>query len=179
MIPGAEGRYIKVLEELVVRHKMVSKLTAAASVSNKAECKTRMNAVDAEETQHRRHAEKKCRCIKSGQIPFSPESAVWIRRRQVYVSALRFHAGMIHNRANLKRKGRRCGVAGVLRLPLSVLREKLKEARARCAYFAKHGHKHRRAHLERRLSAVRRRKDEAAERRILEIVTLEKTQTDL
>ena len=137
-----------------------------------------MNAVDAEETQHQRHAEKKCRRIKSGRIPFSPESAVWIRRRQVYVSALRFHAGMIHNRANLKRKGRRCGVAGVLRLPLSVLRERLKEARARCTYFAKHGHKHRRAHLERRLSAARRRKDEAAERRILEIVTREKTRTD-
>ena len=45
MIPGAEARYIKVLEELMVRHKMVPKLTAAASVSNKTECKTRMNAV--------------------------------------------------------------------------------------------------------------------------------------
>ncbi len=81
MIPGVEARYLRVLEELMAWHKMVPKLTAAASVRDKAECRGRMDAVDTEETQHRRHAEKKCRRIKSGRIPFSPESAVWIRWR--------------------------------------------------------------------------------------------------
>ena len=100
-------------------------MTAAVSVSDKAECKACMDAVDAGETQHRRHAEKKCRRIKYGWILFSPESAVWIRRRQVYVSALRFYAGKICTRANLKHKARGYRVPGVLRLPLSVLQERL------------------------------------------------------
>ena len=178
MIPGVEARYLRVLEQLMTRHKMVPKLMAAASTQDRAECKTRMDAVDAEETQHRRHAEKKCRRIKSGRIPFSPESTVWIRRCQVYVSALRLHAGKIKNRGNLKRKARRCGVPGVLKLPLSVLREKLREARAQCDHFARHGHRHRRQHLERRLSAARRRADDEAEQRVIDIITREKTRAD-
>ena len=138
---GVETRYLKVLEELMARHKMVPKSTAAASKRDRTVCKVSMHAVNAEATQHRRHAEKKCRRIKSRQIPFSLGSSVWIRRRQVYASALRFHAGRINNRANLKQKTRRCGVPGV---PLSVLRERLREVRAKCRHFAKHGQRHRR-----------------------------------
>ena len=163
MIPGAKARYLEVLEELTGRHNMVRKLVAAVSKCDKAECKVGMDAVDAEATQHRRHAERKCRRIKCRKSPFSPESAVWIRRRQVYVFALRFHAGRINNRANLKRKARRCGIPGVLRLPLSVLRERLREARAKCRHSAKHGVKHHREHLESRLSAARQRADDKAE----------------
>ena len=168
MIPGVEARYLRVLEELMAWHKIVPKLIAAASSQEKVECKTRMDAVDAEETRHRRHAEKKCRRIKSDRIPFSPESAVWIRQRQVYVSALRFHGGKINNRANLKRKARWCGVQGVLKLPLSVLREKLRKVRA----------KRRLHHLKKRLSAARRRVDDKAEQQILDIITREKTRAD-
>ena len=80
-IPGVETRYLKLLEELIARHKMLPKLTNAASKRDKAECKSYMDTVNTETTQHRRHSEKKCRRIKSGRIPFSPESAVWMRRR--------------------------------------------------------------------------------------------------
>jgi hypothetical protein len=37
------------------------------------------------------NAEKKCRRIKSGQILFSLEAALWIRHTQVYHSFLRYH----------------------------------------------------------------------------------------
>ncbi len=78
----------------------------------------------------------------------------------------------------MKRKARRCGVAGVLKLPLSILRERPREARAKCRHFAKHGHKHRREHLENWLSAARRQADDKAKQRILEIITRKKTRAD-
>jgi hypothetical protein len=49
------------------------------------------------------NAEKKCRRIKSGRIPFSPEAALWIWRTQVYRSLIRYHDGLMQNRGNLKR----------------------------------------------------------------------------
>ena len=59
--------------------------------------KKKLDVIDAEQEQYMKGAERKCRRIKSGRIPFSPESSKWIRRAQVYRSALRFHAN--------KRKG--------------------------------------------------------------------------
>ena len=78
----------------------------------------------------------------------------------------------------MKRKVRRCGVPGVLRLPLSFLWERLHEVSAKCRHFAKHGHKHCREYLENWLSATRRGADKEVKRRILEIITHEKTRAD-
>ena len=58
MILGVETRYLRVLEEMMARHNMVPKLTAVVSKRDKDECKAIMDAVVAEETQHRRHTEK-------------------------------------------------------------------------------------------------------------------------
>jgi hypothetical protein len=80
-------------------------------------------------------SEKQCRRIKAGRIPFSDKSAVWIRRRQVYHSILRYHEGKVKNRANLKRAGRRCGIKNALRLPILEVRERLKVCEAKCDYF--------------------------------------------
>lgn len=48
--------------------------------------------------EYSRQDEKKCRRkIKSGRIPFLPEASVWIRRKQVYESLLRYKLGKIWN----------------------------------------------------------------------------------
>jgi hypothetical protein len=56
------------------------------------------------------NAEKKCRRIKSGKIPFSPEAALWIRQTQIYRLLLQFHDGRIRNRGNLNQTVRWCGI---------------------------------------------------------------------
>lgn len=49
-----------------------------------------MDRIDNELKEYMMHAEKKCHRIKSGQIPFSPESEVWIHCRQTYTKLSRF-----------------------------------------------------------------------------------------
>ena len=102
-------------------------------------------------------AEKKCRRIKSGRIPFSPEASKWIRRAQVYRSLLRLHAGKIRNRGNLKRAARRCGVEDPMNMSLTEIRSRLKVCKDKCNYFKKHGHRHRRRHLKSRLELEKAR----------------------
>jgi hypothetical protein len=82
--------------------------------------------LDEELTQYMRYAKKKCRKIKSGRIPFSPEASMWIKRTQVYRSLLKYHAGKIRNRGNLKRSARRCGIENALSIPPIVLYERIK-----------------------------------------------------
>ena len=124
-----------------------------------------------------RHAEKKCRKIKSGRIPFSPDSAIWIRRCQVYRSLLRYHAKKIRNRGNLKQTARRCGIRNPLKLSLEEIQERLQVCKEQCKYFRKHGQRYRRKHLQSRLQAAKDRRDEEAEHRILAILAREKSRS--
>ena len=103
-IPRIAGEYNRILEKTMISHRMNSRLLEASDRSKTAEeAKVRLDTIDAEGAQYKRHAEKKCRKIKSGRIPFSPESSVWIRRRQVYYSLLKYKKGKIRNRSNLRR----------------------------------------------------------------------------
>jgi hypothetical protein len=52
------------------------------------EAEERINVLNREGGQYMMSAENKCQKIKSGQIPFSPDAAVWIRRCQIYRSIL-------------------------------------------------------------------------------------------
>jgi hypothetical protein len=53
-------------------------------------------------------AEKKCRKLRNGRIPFSPEAALWIKHTLFYISLLRYWAGKIRNKGNLRRLAMRC-----------------------------------------------------------------------
>ena len=99
MIPGVEDRYNHVLEELQDKHQLTSWLVRA-HVDNACEVKVKelVEQIDNDSKSHMKHAERKCRKIKSGRIPFSPKSTAWIRRCQIYRSVLQFHAGKIRNR---------------------------------------------------------------------------------
>jgi hypothetical protein len=81
------------------------------------------------------NAEKKCRKIKPRHIPFSPESSKWIKRAHIYRCILRFHAGKIRNKGNLKRAARKCGIKNCLCISLSEMTAKLKVCKEKCNYF--------------------------------------------
>ena len=95
-IPRAASNYVGRLEDLIVDHKLIERVGKAhESSKSKERLKEKLDVIDAEQEQHTKGAEKKCRRIKSGRIPFSPESSKWIRRAQMYRSLLRFHAKKI------------------------------------------------------------------------------------
>ena len=102
--------------------------------TSKVSLKIKLDKIDEEQKDYMLHADKKCRRIKSGRIPFSQDSPKWIRRSQVYRSILRFHAERIRNKGTLKRAARRCGIHNPLSIPLSEVRERLKLCKEKCRY---------------------------------------------
>ena len=89
LILGVADAYTDKLEVQLVDHKCTKKLVAAhIKQGNKQEIQQKVDAVNKMATQCMAHAKKKCQRIKSGQIPFSPESALWIHRTQVYRSII-------------------------------------------------------------------------------------------
>ena len=147
-LPGVADRYTKTLEELILKHRMIERTGETHLKYNSKKTFTKkLNSLDRELGDYMRHAEKKCRKIKSGRIPFSPEAALWIRRTQVYRSLLKFHAGRIRNRANLKRAAIRCWIDNPLSLSIRDLYLRLKTCVSQCEYFRQNGKYHRRKHL--------------------------------
>ena len=69
--------------------------------------KENINKIDIESKPYMAHAEKKCRKIKSGKIPFSPDSILWIKRRKTYRTLMGYHAGNKINKGNLEQAARR------------------------------------------------------------------------
>jgi hypothetical protein len=120
------------------------------------------------------NAKKKCRCIKSGQIQFSPEAALWIHRTQVYRSLLCYHGGLIQNRGNLKQTFRCCGIPNCLALLVEEVLLCLKVSLKQCDHFWKHGKQYRRKHLHDCLMNAQESKDEQREKEILAIINQEK-----
>jgi hypothetical protein len=174
-LPGVADRYTKTLEGLILRHRMIERTGEAhLQYNSKRTFTKKLNSLDQELGDYMKHAEKKCRKIKSGRIPFSPEAALWIRRTQVYRSLLKFHAGRIRNRANLKRAAIRCGIDNPLSLSIRDLYLRLKTCVSQCEYFRQNGKYHRRKHLYSRLSAAQEREDEEAATQILSIIQREK-----
>ena len=99
---------------------------------------------------------------------------MWIKRTQVYRSLLKYHAGKIRNRGNLKRSARRCGIENALSIPPLVLYERIKLCVEQCDHFRKHGKAYRRKHLNNCLETARDKEDDEAEKQILAIITREK-----
>ena len=83
-------------ERNITRHRIIERIGRAHETSTtKQQCKAKLDNIDQQTKEHMRGAEKRCRRIKSGRVPFPPESSRWIRRAQVYRSVLRYHAGKI------------------------------------------------------------------------------------
>ncbi len=146
-------------------------MVAAASLgASKLEMAQTLNKLDQEGEAYMKHAEKKCRRLKSGRIPFSPEASLWIRQCQVYRFLLRWHNGKLRNYGNLRRTARRCQINAPFQLTVEDIKLRMVICKEKCNYFRKHGQRHRRQHLMNCLKAVQDRADETAERNILAII---------
>ena len=125
-IPGVKGAYNRRLEGLYLKHRIIERTGAVhETATSNDNTQVRLDKIDKENRDYMIHAEHKCRRIKSGCIPFSPDAAVWIRRCQVYRSILRYHEGKIRNRGNLKRTVRRCNISRPLELTINEVRSRL------------------------------------------------------
>eukprot|EP00956_Cyclotella_meneghiniana_P010074 scaffold13929_cov79-Cyclotella_meneghiniana.AAC.4 len=174
-IPTSLRNYNRTLEELISRHKLREKLQECFDPKmSKEERKERLDKVDEEARQYMLHAEKTCRKLKCGQIPFSPEASLWIKRTQFYRSLLRFLNGKGKNRGNLKRAARRCKIRNPFSLTAEEVGARLRECKNQCKHFKIHGQRYRTQHLNKRLEAAREKQDEEAERRILQIIRRER-----
>lgn len=86
-LPKVTVKYNMELEALYICHK-VNRRQVAADDPNvpKEVVKQQVDKLDEETKQFRKRAEKKCRKLKLGRVPSSPEAFIWIRCKQVYES---------------------------------------------------------------------------------------------
>jgi hypothetical protein len=82
-------------------------VAVATSNQPKAEITKALNKLDKEEEAYMKHAEKKCRRLKSGCIPFSPEASLWIGKVRC---TARYCAGMPGRYAIAETYGPRHGI---------------------------------------------------------------------
>ena len=170
-IPRVAAEYTRILEEKDLAHRLIEPMgTAHRKRKSKALAIKRLNKLDKELGQYMCYAERKCCKIKSGRIPFSPEASLWIRRTQVYRSLLKYHAGRIKNRGNLKCAAWQCQITDAMPLSMEEIFLHLKACVDQCNHFRKNGKYYRRKHLYRRLETAKEKEDEEAERQIVAII---------
>jgi hypothetical protein len=80
-INGCAQWYKEMLQRNILCHCLLERLvTAAFSSRSKEEVSKKLNKLDQEGEAYMKHVKKKCRWLKSGRIPFSPEASLWIRQ---------------------------------------------------------------------------------------------------
>jgi hypothetical protein len=85
----------KCLESKILRHRLLERVGEVyRSVAEPETKKRKLNKLNQEARANMKNAEKKCRKIKLGTIPFSPEAAKWIRRLQVYLGCYSLSKGI-------------------------------------------------------------------------------------
>ncbi len=174
-IPRVAAEYAWMLENKILKHRLIER-TGAAHTNSRSRRKVAkcLNQLDDEFGDYMRHAEKKCRKIKSGRIPFLPEASLQICRTQVYWSLLKYHAGRIHNQGNLKQMACRCNIPDATSLTIHDIDMRLKVCVSQCNYFRKHGKAYRQKHLFQCLDAAKEKEDDEAAKQILAIIQREK-----
>jgi hypothetical protein len=174
-IPRVAVECAWILEKKILKRRLI-KRTGVAHTSSKLRRKVakQLDQLDDEFGQYMCHAEKKCTQIKLVRIPFLPETSLWIRRTQVYWSLLKYHAGRIRNRGNLKWMARRCIIPDAMGLTIRKIKMPLKMCITQCDYFRKHGKTYWQKHLYQRLDAAKKKEDEEAAKQILAIIQKEK-----
>ena len=139
-IPGVVERYNKRLELKIRKHRLLERMGAVyLSEDDPATKKQRLDVLDKESKDYMKNAERNCRKIKSGTIPFSPEAAKWIRRLQVYRSLLRAVRGVRVNHGNLRRTALRAGILSPFALSENEIVERIKVCKQHCGYYKQHG----------------------------------------
>ncbi len=76
---GATQQYLTRLETNLERHRLIERLGSLhTTCKSKQEFRRGLNKIDKLSKELMLNAERRCRRIKSGRIPFSPEASVWI-----------------------------------------------------------------------------------------------------
>ncbi len=76
---GATRKYVERLKENIAQHRLIEKLgNLHLHYKQKKHFQRALNKLKRQSRDLMLNVEKKCRHIKSGRIPFSPEAAVWI-----------------------------------------------------------------------------------------------------
>ena len=110
----------------MICHRLIERLAEAHKEGIGDKAATQMiKKIDDELGQYMRYAEKKCRKFKSGRIPFSPESVMWIKRKQIYTSLLDYRRGKVKKKGNLLRQARRQQISRPLSLSMREIKVKL------------------------------------------------------
>ncbi|KAL7474532.1 hypothetical protein ACHAW6_000502 [Cyclotella cf. meneghiniana] len=171
--PQSLKNYNRHLEELITEQKLSEKMVEAHnSKQQNPRCfQEVMEKVDKQSRELMVNAEKKCRKLKCGKIPFSPEASLWIKCCQFYRTLLRALSGNKINRGNLKRLARRVKISISLSLSIEEVVMKLRECKQQCKYYQ--GQCFRRKHLNKQLETAREKQDEEAKKRILQIIARE------
>jgi hypothetical protein len=139
-IAGCALRYNKALRRNILWHRLLEWMVAVATSDQpKAEIVKALNKLDKEGEAYMKHAEKKCRRLKFGCIPFSPEASLWIQQSQVYRSLLRWHAGKIRNRGNLRPTARHCQINAPFQLTVGDIKLRLRICKEKCDNFRSTG----------------------------------------
>lgn len=175
-IPQVLQKYTTNLETLFTRHKVVERLEHLSRPSphkSAADVEEALQRLDTESANLMRAAEKRCRKLKSGLIPFSPDAVKWIRRKIVLSSIVAFKKGARKNQGNLVRLARRAGIDRPLSMSLLEATTKLQICSAKCDVLRKTGWLIRRQHLRDRCDEARSREDTVALNRILAIIKRE------
>ncbi len=104
-------KYAHNLEQNLKRHRLIKKIGEAHTTGTcKGDFQGKITHIDSDSMQFMKHAAKKCMKLKLGRICFSPESVIWIKRKQIYNSMVKYNLGRNKNRGNLKRAARRQGI---------------------------------------------------------------------
>ncbi len=141
-IPGAVWKYNeRRFEKQIRKHRLIERVGKVHQAEVSAEeKKLHLDQIDAEGNMwYMKNAEKKCRKIKSGRIPFSPEAAKWIRRVKVYKSLLKFVQYGRGNRGNLWRAAYRAGITLPFHLKEDDIRARIKVGKEHCDYYRRNG----------------------------------------
>ncbi len=172
---GAMRNYLAHLEANLSRHHLIECMGELhKSCCSKKKFWQEMNRLDRESMALMTNAERRCRKIKSGCIPFLPEAALWIRCTQIFHSLIRYHEGLIRNQGNLKQTARCCGIKNCLSIPIEEIRIILKVYTAKCDYFHKNGKYYCRKHLYKYLQEAKDAEDDQRKKEILAVIQREK-----
>lgn len=171
-------KYTGRLENLILQHRLIERSGEIYSgCLDQVTAKRKLERIDEETKQYMRHAEKKCRRIKSGHIPFSPEAANWIRQLQVYRSLLWVLTGGRGNRGNLCRAAYQVGIMHPFALSVTEVEARMKVCQEHCSFFLTHGQHFRTKHLRDRVAKAREAGNVEAANEIVGIMKREREQS--
>ena len=174
-IPEVATKYITALEKLISRHRLIERLGHAheSGRSNKWIAR-QINRIDQEGAELMRAAERKCRKIRAGCIPFSPTAMKWLRRLQIYRALRQQKAGKKKNYGNLARAAIRAGIGTPLQLGETELQARIEVCLQKTEALKKTGWAVRRRYLKDKSSDAQERGDEVKVTQILALIRRER-----